>query len=170
MDLSKVMRTIPDFPEKGIIFRDITPILQNADYLQIAVDQISDRLEGVDFKTVIGPESRGFIFGVPVAYKLRKGFVPIRKSGKLPFERVQKSYALEYGSATIEMHVDAIEKGEKVVIVDDLLATGGTCKAMVELIEEMGGEVAAIVFLVELLGLKGRELLKGYNVQTILQY
>ncbi len=170
MDLKQVIRTIPDFPEEGILFRDITPILQNGDYLKEAVDQVSNFVKDLDFAKVVGPESRGFIFGVPTAYNLAKGFVPVRKSGKLPFEVIKKSYTLEYGSATIEMHVDAIEKGEKVVIVDDLLATGGTCKAMVELIEQAGGEVVSIVFLIELEALGGRKLLEGYNVQSVMKY
>ena len=169
-ELIDVIRAIPDFPEAGIIFRDITTVLQNPQTLAFAVDAISDKLAGLDFDFVLGPESRGFIFAVPVAYKLHKGFVPVRKKGKLPYLTVQKSYNLEYGSAIIEMHRDAIAEGQRVVVIDDLLATGGTCKALAELVEEVGGVVASMVFLIELEQLKGRELLKDYQVQSIIQY
>jgi len=170
MDLKTVIRTIPDFPEPGIQFRDITTILQNGEYLCEAVDLFSKSLDGLEFDLIIGPESRGFIFGVPLAYNLRKGFVPVRKAGKLPFETRSKSYGLEYGTATIEIHTDAIKPGQKVVVIDDLLATGGTCKALAELVEEAGGEIVSMVFLIELIGLNGRDQLKGYDVKSILQY
>jgi len=170
MDFKEVIRTIPDFPEKGILFRDITTVLQNPQTLNASVDAICDSLKGEEFDVIVGPESRGFIFGVPVAYKLNKGFIPIRKAGKLPGEVISKSYSLEYGQATIEMHKDAIKKGQKVVIVDDLLATGGTCKAMCELIEEAGGIVSVISFFIELDDLGGREVLKGYNIKSIVNY
>ena len=170
MDFKEIIRTIPDFPEKGIMFRDITTVLQSGEALHGAVDTICDHLKAVDFDSVIGPESRGFIFGTPVAYKLQKGFIPARKAGKLPYKTLAKTYDLEYGSATIEIHEDAIIKGRKVVIVDDLLATGGTCKALCELIEDCGAEVAAIVFFIELEELKGRDLLKGYNVSSVVKY
>jgi adenine phosphoribosyltransferase len=169
-ELMDAIRTIPDFPEPGIIFRDITTVLQDPGTLALAVDAMADKLAGVDFDLVIGPESRGFIFAMPVAYKLHKGFVPVRKKGKLPYQTVQKSYNLEYGSAVIEMHRDAIAKGQRVAVIDDLLATGGTCKALAELVEEVGGVVASMVFLIELEALKGRDLLKGYDVQSIIQY
>ena len=169
-ELIDIIRTVPDFPEAGIIFRDITTVLQNPHTLAFAIDAIADKLTGMDFDLVVGPESRGFIFGVPIAYKLHKGFVPVRKKGKLPYITVTKSYNLEYGSAEIEMHKDAIAKGQRVVVIDDLLATGGTCKALTELVEEIGGIVASLVFLIELEALKGRELLKGYNVHSIIQY
>jgi adenine phosphoribosyltransferase len=169
-ELTDVIRAIPDFPEPGVIFRDITTVLQNPRTLALAVDAITDRLKGVEFDLVIGPESRGFIFGVPAAYKLGKGFIPVRKKGKLPYKTVKKSYDLEYGSAEIEMHSDAIAKGQRVAVIDDLLATGGTCKALAEIVEEVGGVVAAMVFLIELGPLKGRDLLKGYNVQSVIQY
>jgi len=169
-ELSDVIRTVPDFPEKGIKFRDITTLLQNPRTLILAVDAIADKLSGLDFDLVIGPESRGFIFGVPVAYKLQKGFIPVRKKGKLPYTTIRKSYNLEYGSAEIEMHKDAVISGQRVVVIDDLLATGGTCKALAELVEEVGGVIAAMVFLIELEELKGRELLKGYNVHSIIKY
>ena len=169
-ELIETIRTIPDFPEIGIIFRDITTVLQNPVTLTLAVDAIADKLSGLEFDLIIGPESRGFIFGVPVAYKLRKGFIPVRKKGKLPYITVQKSYSLEYGEAVIEMHKDAIAEGQRVAVIDDLLATGGTCRALTELVEEIGGVVVSMVFLIELEALKGRELLKGYNVQSIIQY
>ncbi len=170
MDIKQYIRTVNDFPHEGIIFRDITPILQNPGALKAAVNQMAEVIEPLDFDYIIGPESRGFIFGVPVAFKMDKGFIPVRKSGKLPYTVVKKEYALEYGNAVIEMHSDAIKPGQKVVIVDDLLATGGTSKALVELIEELGGVVQAIVFLIELEDLKGRELLEGYNVTSLLKY
>lgn len=170
MDLNKVIRDVVDFPKEGIVFKDITPLLQDGEALKYSVDQMGDYLKGLDFDYVIGPESRGFIFGVPVAYKLDKGFVPVRKKGKLPYETKEKEYDLEYGTATIEMHVDAIKPGDKVVIVDDLLATGGTTKAMLELIEEMGGEVVGLVYLIELEFLKGRDILGDYNIHSLLKY
>ena len=168
--LEEYVRSIPDFPEPGIIFRDITTILQDADGLQLAIDGIQKSLEGVDYDIVVGPESRGFIFGVPVAYAMHKGFVPIRKKGKLPCKTVSVSYDLEYGSAVLEMHEDAIKPGQKVVIVDDLIATGGTTEAIVKLIEKMGGEVVKICCVRELAGLKGREKLNGYAVDALITY
>ncbi len=170
MDLKKIIRDIPDFPEKGIIFRDITPILQDKDALRDSVNQYEDALVGIDFDYIVGPESRGFIFGVPLAYSMSKGFIPVRKKGKLPYKTLSESYDLEYGSATIEIHEDAIKKGDKVVIVDDLLATGGTCKAMIDLIERAGGEIEKIVFLIELEFLNGRKVLDGYDVESIIKY
>ena len=164
------VRSIPDFPEPGIIFRDVTTILQDADGLHLAVDEILDMLKDVDFDVVVGPESRGFIFGVPVAYAAHKGFVPVRKKGKLPCETISQSYDLEYGQATIEMHKDAIRPGQKVIIVDDLIATGGTTEAIVKLIEQLGGQVVKICFVMELAGLKGREHLKGYDVDSAIIY
>lgn len=164
------IRSIPDFPEPGIIFRDVTSILQDADGLKLAIDEMAKVLEGVDFDVIAGAESRGFIFGMPLAYLLHKPFVLIRKKGKLPCETVEKTYDLEYGTATIEMHRDAVLPGQKVVLVDDLIATGGTMKAAAELVEELGGEVVKLVFLLELAGLKGREGLKGYDVSSIVSY
>ena len=168
--IEEYVRSIPDFPEKGIIFRDVTSILQDADGLHLAIDQIQECLEGVDFDVVVGPESRGFIFGVPVAYNLHKPFVPVRKKGKLPCETVQMEYDLEYGSAVIEMHKDSIKPGQKVVIIDDLIATGGTIEAITKLVEGLGGEVVKICFLMELAGLKGREKLKRYDVASVICY
>ncbi len=170
MDLSKVIRDVQDFPEPGILFRDITPILHNPEYLRDSVDQMEKKLKDLDFDFIVGPESRGFIFGVPLSYNMNKGFIPIRKAGKLPFETVKKEYSLEYGHATIEMHIDAIKPGQKVVIADDLLATGGTCKAITELVEEAGGEVVGMIFLIELEGLNGREILGDYNIHSVIQY
>lgn len=164
------VRSIPDFPEPGIIFRDVTTILQDADGLHLAIDQLIEMLDGVDFDVVVGPESRGFIFGVPVAYMLHKGFVPVRKKGKLPCETIRAEYDLEYGSAVIEMHKDSIKPGQKVVIVDDLIATGGTIEAITRLVEQLGGEVVKICFVMELKGLKGRERLKNYDVKTVIAY
>ena len=164
------VRSIPDFPEPGIIFRDVTSILQDADGLHLAIDLMQEKLKDVDFDVVVGPESRGFIFGVPIAYNLHKPFIPIRKKGKLPCETVSVEYELEYGTATIEMHKDAIKPGQKVVIIDDLIATGGTNEAMVKMIESLGGEVVKAVFLMELAGLKGRERLEGYDVDAVITY
>ena len=164
------VRSIPDFPEPGIIFRDITSVLQDADGLRLAIDSMQDLLKDLDFDVVVGAESRGFVFGAPLAYNLHKPFVLVRKKGKLPCETVSRSYDLEYGSATIEMHKDSIKPGQKVVIVDDLIATGGTIEAAAKLVEELGGEVVKIVFLMELAGLNGREKLKDYDVASVICY
>ena len=164
------VRSIPDFPEPGIIFRDVTTILQDPDGLHLAIDGIMDFLKDVDFDVVVGPESRGFIFGVPVAYAMHKGFVPVRKKGKLPCETISMEYDLEYGSAVVEMHRDAIRPGQKVVIVDDLIATGGTTEAMIKLVESLGGQVVGIVVLMELAGLKGREKIAGYRLDSAICY
>ncbi len=168
--LESYVRNIPDFPEPGIIFRDVTSVLQDKDGLKMAIDQMQELLTGLDFDVIVGPESRGFIFGVPIAYNLNKAFVPIRKKGKLPCETISMDYDLEYGKATIEVHKDAIKPGQKVVIVDDLIATGGTIEAITKLIEMLGGEVVKIIFLMELKGLKGRDKLTSYNVDAIIQY
>ena len=169
-ELEEYVRSIPDFPEPGIIFRDITTILQDPDGLHLAIQSMQDKLKDTEFDVVVGTESRGFIFGVPIAYKLHKAFVPVRKKGKLPCETVSMEYDLEYGSAVIEMHKDSIKPGQKVVLVDDLVATGGTIEAAIKLVEELGGEVVKVVFLMELAGLKGRERLKGYEVESVLCY
>lgn len=168
--LEEYVRSIPDFPEEGIIFRDITTVLQDPEGLKLAIDAMIETLDGVEFDVVAGTESRGFIFGVPVAYTMGKAFVPIRKKGKLPCETISAKYDLEYGSAELEMHKDSITPGQRVVLIDDLIATGGTIEASVKMIEKLGGEVAKIVFLMELAGLKGRERLKGYEVASILRY
>ena len=168
--LEDYVLTIPDFPQKGIMFRDITSLVQDPDGLQDAVDGLIKALEGVDFDVVLGLESRGFIFGTAIAYAMHKGFVPVRKKGKLPRETVSAKYDLEYGQAEIEIHKDAIQPGEKVVIVDDLIATGGTIEAGAKLVEQLGGEVVKIVFLMELAGLHGRDRLAKYDVASVISY
>jgi adenine phosphoribosyltransferase len=162
--------TIPDFPEPGIMFRDITSVIQDPAGLKLAVDGLADLVRDLDFDLVIGPESRGFIFGVPVAYLLGKGFIPVRKKGKLPRETVSQKYDLEYGQAEVEMHKDAIRPGQKVVIVDDLMATGGSAEAAAKLVEKLGGQVVRMVFVMELAGLEGRKKLAGYDVQSLIVY
>ncbi len=170
MNLKDVIRSIENFPQEGVIFRDITPILHDPKTLREAVRQMQEGIRDKEFDLILGPESRGFIFGVPIAYNMEKGFVPVRKAGKLPFDTVAKTYALEYGEATIEIHADAVKPGDKVVIVDDLLATGGTTKAMVELVESLGGEVVKLVYLIELEFLKGRQVLEGYDIHSVIRY
>lgn len=164
------IRTIPDFPEPGIMFRDVTSVLQDAEGLRLAIDELQKKLEGLEFDVIAGAESRGFIFGMPLAYNLGKPFALIRKKGKLPMEVVSKEYDLEYGTATIEMHKDAILPGQRVVLIDDLIATGGTMLAAAQLVEELGGEVVKMLFLLELAGLNGREKLAGYDVDTVVTY
>lgn len=168
--LEEYVRSIPDFPEKGIIFRDVTSVLQDADGLRLAIDSMQQLLKDVDFDVVVGAESRGFVFGTPIAYNLHKPFVLVRKKGKLPCETISKEYDLEYGSAVIEMHKDSIQPGQRVVLVDDLIATGGTIQAAAELVEELGGKVVKIIFLMELAGLKGRERLGKYDVESVIRY
>lgn len=170
MKLEALIRDVVDFPKEGVVFKDITPLIQSPEGLRVAIDRMQEGLKDLDFDLIVGPESRGFLFGVPIAYNLNKGFIPVRKPGKLPFETIAQSYDLEYGSSTIELHIDAIKPGQKVVIVDDLLATGGTTRAMIDLIERMGGEIVKIEFLIELEFLKGIELLKGYNVSSLIKY
>ena len=162
--------SIPDFPEPGIIFRDVTSVIQDADGLQLAIDEMQKLLDGVEFDVIAGAESRGFIFGMPIAYNMKKPFILVRKKGKLPRETVEMSYDLEYGSATIEMHKDSIKPGQKVVIVDDLIATGGTIEAAAKLVEQLGGEVVKIIFLMELAGLEGRKKLEKYDVASVVCY
>ena len=164
------VRSIPDFPEPGIIFRDITGILRDADGLKLSIDKIQEMLEGVEFDAVLGLESRGFIFGMPIAYNLHKAFIPVRKKGKLPRETVSAKYDLEYGTAEIEIHKEDLRPGMKVVIIDDLIATGGTVEAAVKLAESLGAEVVKIAFVMELAGLKGRERLAGYDVESVITY
>ena len=168
--IEEYVRSIPDFPEPGIIFRDVTSILQDADGLKLAIDSMQDCLKDVDVDVIVGTESRGFIFGMPIAYNLHKPFVPVRKKGKLPCETISASYDLEYGKAEIEIHKDAIKPGQKVVIIDDLIATGGTVEAAAKLIEQLGGEVVKIVFLMELAGLEGRKKLEQYDVASVIRY
>ena len=162
--------SIPDFPEPGIIFRDITGILRDADGLKLSIDKIQEMLEGVEFDAVLGLESRGFIFGMPIAYNLHKAFIPVRKKGKLPRETVSAKYDLEYGTAEIEIHKEDLRPGMKVVIIDDLIATGGTVEAAGKLAESLGAEVVKIAFVMELAGLKGRERLAGYDVESVITY
>ncbi len=169
-DIDGYIRSIPDFPEPGVIFRDITSILQDAEGFQVAIDDMQELIDDLDFDVVVGAESRGFVFGAPLAYNNKKGLVLIRKKGKLPCEVVSKEYALEYGTATIEIHKDAIKPGQKVLLVDDLIATGGTTKAMIELVEELGGVVAGVVVLIELAGLKGREFIGDYRLDVVRTY
>lgn len=168
--LEDYMISIPDYPVPGVLFRDITGILNEADGIRLAIDTLQDLLKDVEFDVLAGTESRGFIFGMPIAYNLGKPFALIRKKGKLPRETVEASYDLEYGSATIEMHTDSVKPGQKVVIIDDLLATGGTMEACIKLVEQLGGEVVKILFVIELIDLKGREKLKGYDVSSIILY
>ena len=164
------IRTIPDFPEKGIMFRDVTSVLQDADGLKLAIDEMVKKLEETDCDIIAGAESRGFVFGMPIAYLMHKPFVMIRKAGKLPCETVSRSYDLEYGKAEIEIHKDAIKPGQKVVIIDDLIATGGTVEAAAKLVEQLGGVVVKIVFLMELAGLEGRKKLEKYDVASVIRY
>jgi adenine phosphoribosyltransferase len=170
MDLAATVRSVPDFPIKGILFYDITTLLKNPAALKESIDRLTDRYRNAGVDRVIGIESRGFIFGIPLAYQLEAGFVPVRKPGKLPAATISESYALEYGTNTVEVHVDAIEKGQRVLVVDDLLATGGTAKATCNLVEKLGGEVIGLAFAIELNFLKGREKLKGYDVFSLIQY
>ena len=169
-NLESYVRSIPDFPEEGIIFRDITTVLQDAEGLQLAINTMQGKIMDLDFDVVAGPESRGFIFGTPIAYNNKKPFVLIRKAGKLPRETVSISYDLEYGQATIEMHKDSIRPGQRVLIVDDLIATGGTTEAMIKLVESLGGQVVGVVVLMELAGLKGREKIAGYRLDSAICY
>ncbi|MGN0363173.1 MAG: adenine phosphoribosyltransferase [Bilifractor sp.] len=169
-ELKDYVTTIPDFPEPGIMFRDITSILDDADGLQLVIDTLQKYLEGLDFDVIAGTESRGFIFGMPLAYNLHKPFVLIRKKGKLPRATISETYDLEYGQATIEMHKDSIKPGQKVVLVDDLIATGGTMEAAAHLVERLGGEVVKMVFVMELAGLKGRERLSKYDIDSAIIY
>ncbi len=169
MELKDTIRAIEDYPKKGVIFRDITTLLKDKEAFKKAVDEMAEKIDK-DVDKIIGIEARGFIFGAALAYKLNKGFVPVRKPGKLPWDKVSESYELEYGEDSIEMHRDAIEAGEKIVIVDDLLATGGTSKACINLVEKLKGEVSSAIFLVELEDLKGREILSGTRVESIIKY
>ena len=170
MDLKQVIRDFPDFPRPGILFRDITTILKDPVHFNSAIEQLEQQLEGIDYDLVIAPESRGFMFGAPIAARQEKGFVPARKKGKLPGEVLRKTYFLEYGLDSIEIHKDAVQPGQKVVIIDDLLATGGTAKGICDIVEELGGHVQCIVFLIELCAITGRDILKGYDVRTVIQY
>ena len=168
--LEEYVITIPDFPEEGIMFRDITGILKDAEGIRLAEEELMAKLEGVEFDAIVGLESRGFLFGMPMAYSMRKPFIPIRKKGKLPRETVERTYDLEYGTATIEVHKEDISEGTRLVLVDDLLATGGTMEAACKLVESLGGKVVKVLFLLELEGLNGRAKLEGYDVESIVKY
>lgn len=170
MNLATTVRSVPNFPIEGILFYDITTLLKNPAALKESIDQLTGYYQDKGIDLVVGIESRGFIFGMPLAYQLGTGFVPIRKPGKLPAETISASYDLEYGSNTLELHVDAIEKGQRVVVVDDLLATGGTASATCSLIEKLGGEVVGLAFVIELSFLDGRDKLKGYDIFSLLKY
>lgn len=168
--MEEYIRSIDDFPKKGIIFRDITSVLEDADGLKLAIDLMQNKIKDIEFDVVIGSESRGFIFGMPIAYNLNKSFVPVRKKGKLPGETIEVEYELEYGTATLEMHKNSIKPGQKVVIVDDLMATGGTTDAVIQMVEMLGGIVVKTVFLIELAGLEGRNKIQGYEVDSVITY
>ncbi len=168
--LDDYVRTIPDFPEPGIMFRDISTVLADPDGLQLAINEMQDLVKDVDFDVIVGAESRGFIFGTCIAYNLKKGLVMTRKKGKLPCETISEDYDLEYGKATLEMHKDSIKPGQKVLIVDDLIATGGTTEAMIKLVESLGGEVAGVLVMMELAGLNGRAKIAGYRLDSAVTY
>ncbi|MBI4357778.1 MAG: adenine phosphoribosyltransferase [Candidatus Omnitrophica bacterium] len=168
--LREFIRDIPDFPKKGIIFKDITPLLKNGPALRFACDQLAKNFEGFKIDQVVGIESRGFIFSPVLAYLLGAGFVPVRKKGKLPAAKEAVSYALEYGEDSLEVHLDAVKKGTQIVIVDDLLATGGTAEAVIRLVEKLGASVLGLAFLVELKFLNGRERLRNYRIDSLIQY
>jgi adenine phosphoribosyltransferase len=170
LDLKKIIRTIPDWPKKGIMFRDITTLLKNPKAFHYVIEKLADRYSFMKIDSVVGIESRGFILGGALAHCLRRGFIPVRKPGKLPHKTDKVEYELEYGSDALEMHLDAIQPGEKVLLIDDLLATGGTCKAAIDLVEKRSGKVIECAFIIELLDLKGREKLKGYSVYSMVQF
>lgn len=169
-EVKDYIKSIPDFPSPGIIFRDVTSVIENPEGLALAIDSLDELLSGVDYDVIAGIEARGFLFGAPLAYKNGKGMVLVRKKGKLPRETVEASYDLEYGTETIEMHKDSIKKGQKVVLIDDLIATGGTIEAAARLVEALGGEVVKMIFLIELTDLKGRERLSKYDVGSVVQF
>lgn len=170
MNLKEKFRHVLNFPKEGIDFIDITTVLQDKDSFKYAIDSLIALIKDKDFDLIVGPESRGFIFGAPVAYALNKGLVLVRKKGKLPYKTITVEYDLEYGKDSLEMHIDAIKPGQKVIIIDDLLATGGTTLSNIKLIEQVGGVVVAVVYLVELTYLNGRDNLKGYNVYSVVQF
>jgi adenine phosphoribosyltransferase len=170
MDLKENIRTIPDFPKKGVLFKDITTLLKAPEAYIYTVDTLVNFCKDKDVDVIVGPEARGFVIGAPVAYALKVGFVPVRKPGKLPAETVNYEYKLEYGTDALEMHRDAIKPGQRVIVVDDLLATGGTALAAVKLVEKLGGNVIGVFFVIELSYLNGRTLLKDYNVKSVVEY
>lgn len=170
MDLAKLIRDVPDFPVKGILFKDITPLVRDPDAFQEAIDRMAEPFRGMEIDLVAAIESRGFIFGAPIACEFGAGFVPIRKPDKLPADKISASYTLEYGTNTLEMHRDAVQPGQKVLLVDDLLATGGSASAAISLIEQLGGEVVGVAFLIDLTFLNGMEKLKGYTVHSVISF
>lgn len=170
IDLKQKIRNIPDFPQKGIVFRDITPLVRDSKAFRYAVDQMAAHFENMKIDAILGAEARGFIFGAAMAYKMGVGFIPVRKPGKLPYKTCEVSYELEYGESKLEMHLDAVTRGDRILIVDDLVATGGTAKAKAELVEKLGGEVTGFCFLIELEYLNPRKLLEGYEVFSLIKY
>jgi adenine phosphoribosyltransferase len=170
VDLKEKIRVIEGFPKEGISFKDVTTILQDGNVYKYTIDKIAEHLKDKNIDVVIGPEARGFLFGAPVAYALGVGFIPVRKKGKLPYDTISMSYDLEYGSDELEIHKDAIKPGQRVAIVDDLLATGGTISSVAKLVEQVGGEVVSIDFVMELTELNGREKLKNYDIKSLVQY
>jgi len=170
MNFNDYIRNIPDFPKEGILFKDITPLLKDKKAFKSAIDAMAEEYKDMEIDYVVGIEARGFIIGTPMAYALDKGFIPVRKPGKLPHDKLTANYDLEYGSNELEIHKDAIDEGDKILLVDDLLATGGTTKASVDLIEELGGDIVGIAFLLELMDLNGREKIEGYDIFTLLQH
>ena len=170
MDLKSKIRNIPDFPKKGIVFRDITPLIMDKEAFRLAIDLMADNYKDKRIDAILGAEAKGFIFGAALAYKLKTGFIPVRKQGKLPYETCKVSYDLEYGSNIMEVHIDAIKKDNNILIVDDLVATGGTAKAQAELIEKMGGKVIGFCFLIELEFLNPRKMLEGYDIFSLIKY
>ncbi len=169
-NLKDYIRNIPDFPEKGVLFRDITTVLQDKDGLHLAINSMQDNLKDLDFDVIVGAESRGFLFGMPIAYNMQKAFVPVRKKGKLPYKTIEQSYDLEYGQATLEIHEDSIKQGDRVVIVDDLIATGGTIEAIIKMVERLGGKVVKVCCLIDLPELGGSKKLSKYNISTVISY
>lgn len=170
MDLKDKIKIVENFPKKGISFKDITTLIGDGEALKVTVDRIAEYLKDKKIDLIVGPEARGFIFGVPVAYALGVGFVPVRKKGKLPGETVGINYGLEYGTDTLEIHKDAIKKGQRIAVVDDLLATGGTINAVTQLIEDVGGQVISMDFVIELTGLNGRKKLENYDILSLVKY
>jgi len=170
MDLKEKIRTVPHWPIEGVMFRDITTVLQDPEAMKEACNRFYERYKGKKIDKVVGIDARGFIFGAVLAYQLNLGFIPVRKKGKLPYKTISAEYTLEYGTDTVEMHEDAIQKGDQVLIVDDLIATGGTISAAIELVEKLGGEVVECAFVIELPNLKGREKIKGYNIFSMIEF
>lgn len=169
-NLEDYIESINNFPKEGIVFRDVTSVLSDKDGLKLAIDSMQEELKDIDFDIIVAPESRGFIFGMPIAYNMNKAFVPVRKKGKLPRETIEQEYSLEYGTAILQMHKDSIKPGDRVVIVDDLIATGGTIEAIIKMVEKLGGKVVRVCALIELVDLKARELLKDTDIKSCIVY